>query len=169
MNILVRRSDGLISVRPDSSLQRTPQDYYAPDWAGEILAAPVFYTKVSRAGKAVRPEFAGRYISGGGFGVLLYASALPESEASILDGTTYICPPEVEQGAALRLRIDGSTVFEGAAPDAEELAELVCRASARCYIRTGDLLCTELSAPLKVRSLIEGYVNGEKTIEIYLK
>ena len=71
MNIIVIRADGSYYTRPDTTLEREPKDFYAPDDIETVCARTCTWIKVTKACKAVPKAFAHRYFDALGRGVLL--------------------------------------------------------------------------------------------------
>ena len=89
MNIAVFTGDSF-HFRPDSTLNHEVIDYYVPDGVEKLLFVPCIYGRISKAGKAVQPKFAGRYCSEYGFGCLIddVTEGVPYGEAHSLDRTS---------------------------------------------------------------------------------
>ncbi|MBO4571019.1 MAG: hypothetical protein J5699_03730 [Bacteroidales bacterium] len=134
MNIIVIRADGSLSTRPDSTLMRRPEDFYLPDGFDTVTARPCSYIKMAKAGKAVRKEFAHRYFTGIGRGVLLTCG----KDATYIDWSTYI--------------FDGETPAEElAAPLFNRICEEIVYVTRLISVRQGDIIAIEVDDPTVLR------------------
>ena len=162
MNIVIKTYEGKCIVRPDTTWKRDDEGLYVPEFAGGISLAPIFYARISRAGRSIGEKFAARYYDGVGFGVLLFPEAMLDGSeqgyacASCLDHTTFL-PVEAispdELSGEYTLRIDGERLFEYAPLSTENqacgtalLCQAIAEASKYIYLRTGDILGIELSS-----------------------
>lgn len=75
MNVSVLSSDGLISCRPDTTIEYEDRDFYVPDGAESLSFAPALFVRMGRAGKCISRKFAGRYFESVCPGVLIYVNA----------------------------------------------------------------------------------------------
>lgn len=134
MNIIVIGPDGSVSTRPDSTLMRRPQDFFLPEDLGSVTARTCLYIKMTKAGKAIRREFARRYFDSVGKGVLLTC----DGGITHIDWSTYI--------------------FEGQTPSGEidsGLLNTICegleRATRHISVRQSDIVAFENDDPVTLR------------------
>ena len=64
---------------PDSSISRTGQPFFVPDFSSEFRLLPTVVFRISRLGKGIAPRFAGRYIEGATMGCAAVATTLLRS------------------------------------------------------------------------------------------
>lgn len=131
MNIPVLTFSGKVVVRPDTTWNRTGEDFYAPDFIDSLSFSTVVFARVTRLGKCVPKRFASRYYSTVGDGILLYPDSMddgsPEGYASAccLDKTS-ILPDSSSQ------------------PGPSELIDAAVESITRiCRIRSGDIIAVE--------------------------
>lgn len=177
MNILVQGHDGVCFARVDTTVNRENEDFYAPEDVSSVDWTAVLFARVSKAGKAVRPEFASRYYDSIAFGVMMY----PETDgvfSSCCDRTTLL-PYPLYNSVTLQgednefvLKINGEEAFRINAKGLEEkIVKALVKCSAHTSVRTGDFVAAELNMPeLLARRedgecLVEASYCGNRTIE----
>ncbi|MBQ0006764.1 MAG: hypothetical protein KBS57_05115, partial [Alistipes sp.] len=73
MNILTVSHDySSFRFRPDSTLTRSQETYYLPDFVSSVSFSPILFFRCSRPGKSVEKKFAHRYVDSFGHGIFLY-------------------------------------------------------------------------------------------------
>lgn len=140
MNIPVVTASGHVIVRPGTTWERNGDDFYVPEFVNSLSMSKVLFARICKPGKSISERFADRYFDGFGFGALLYPDDLMDGSpeafacASCLDHSSFLPVPyrelselTAEQRAILRNAIVSVTRY--------------------CYLRTGDLVAVELSAP----------------------
>lgn len=173
MNILTVSHDfSIFRFRPDSTLVRTQDSYYIPDFVESLSFSPVLCFRCGRPGKSVDTRFARRYIDSFGYGVLLFPelsgdiTGNREFISNALDFTTVIpllFRPISDYGAIsseneecipshrLRVAVNGRTIIESPAhpsyPIIDNIISGITRFSA---IRTGDIISYELTGHIAV-------------------
>lgn len=166
MNIIVKTSSGRILVRPDTTWERDNEDLFVPEFVSELFYTPVLFARISKPGRSVPEEFAGRYFDGIGYGMLLYTQDIHDGSpegfacASCLDHTSFLPFPVYnkvtlgQEGNMFELFQDGKMIFSCDAHTEEPILQAIAEATRYVYFRTGDILAIELAepAPLAVRS-----------------
>lgn len=166
MNILILNSDGKCLLRPDTSLNKENEDFYAPEDVCAIGFSPAVFARISKAGKMVMPEFAERYYDSVAFGILLHPSTeLREGKAhyckacsSVYDHSTLLPYPLYNRitlnadDNIFEVFRDGESVFKtGTAGIREKIEDALVRTSAHTSVRIGDFVAVELD---KVKDLL---------------
>lgn len=171
MNILVSpyEARGVMS-RPDTSWARLSDDLYLDDSVTGLSFTPVMYGRIDKPGKFITPPFAHRYMKGeGGFGILLYVEDLLASrhesafaQSMCMDHTSYLScdyrslsPEETGGKGPFTVSVDEEVLYRSpgmgeALPGGEALSlatlrNRLCEASRVMLVRSGDLMCMELS------------------------
>lgn len=161
MNILTVSHDfSLFKFRPDSTMIRSQDRYYLPDFVDSVSFSPVVWFRCSRPGKSVEERFAHRYVDSFGYGILLFPE-LSESVrgerdfiASALDFTSIIplqTHPISDYGAfpaykPLKVTVNGHTLLTSPPhPTYDRLREIIAGITRFAATRTGDLIAFELS------------------------
>ncbi len=154
MNIVVLTAARRTVVRPDTTWEKDSEDLYVPDFVSRIGWSPVLYARVSKPGRSIGRKFAGRYFRTFGYGVLLYPEDLIDGSeegyacACCLDHTSFL-PGEMPDksapgGSDFRLLKDGEEIFASGGASAQMIEECIAEVSRYCYLRTGDIVATEL-------------------------
>ena len=185
MNILVRTYSGQTIVRPDTTCERDSEDLYVPGFVDALSFTPVLAARIIKPGRSVSARFARRYYDpeGLGAGLLLYPEDLLRSgheeafaTASCLDHTSFLPMPERNS-----LKLGSFTVsrqtsvrdqfFLDPEMSVEMLEQAIEEVTKMCYIRTGDLICIELS-PRKMLAErgdgsleVKAELNGETVLD----
>jgi len=161
VNILtVSRDLSKFRFRSDSSLIRSQERYYIPDFVDSLSFSPIVCFRCSRPGKAVEERFAHRYVESFGYGILLHPELSPSVTenrdfiTSSLDFTTVIPVkdyPFSDYDAAsgpgsLSVTLNGHTVADSPVlPGHDEIGVLIAGITRFTTIRTGDLIAVELT------------------------
>lgn len=134
MNLHVVRTDGSWYARPDITLVRDADRFCLPDDCTGALAARCRCVRIEKAGKAIAPRFASRYLDNWAPGICFYGTLADGSATPFLDRATWVdreFHPFSELPEAERQRI--VAVLE--------------RLSRHLSLRIGDLLLFEQTAP----------------------
>lgn len=186
MNIIVVPKDKKsFYCRPDSTLIRALEVYYAPDYIEKISATPVLYVKTLRAGKAVAPRFVERYIDSYGFGLLLHPTlkdgTFEQNGDFIVNSLDYtsILPlksfpletPISEH--TYKVTLNYKEIFETQFdfPSFDEINQIIGNISRYCSLRIGDFITFELTCeyPLEDITRVIGEVDGEQIFNFVTK
>ena len=153
MNIVVLTAGRRVVVRPDTTWEKDSEDLYVPDFVGRLSWSPVLFTRVAKPGRSIGLRFAGRYFQTYSYGVLLYPEDLIDGTqegyacACCLDHTSFL-PGEMfdksASGAGFTLLRDGEEIFRCGEASVPAMEENIAEVSRFCYLRTGDLVATEL-------------------------
>lgn len=172
MNILVKTASGHVTVRPDTTWERDNEDLYLPDSVTRLSYTPVLFARISKPGRSISRKFASRYYDAVNYGVLLYPEDYMDGSeegfacASCLDHTSFLPSPFYlplvlgNPGNVFELKKGDETIFSTEGETLEMIEQAIEEATARIYIRTGDILAIEL----KPRTLI--FDRNEGNIQI---
>lgn len=187
MNILILNSDGKCLLRPDTSLSKENEDFYAPEDVSAIGFSPAVFARISKAGKMVMPEFAERYYDSVAFGILLHPSTeLREGKAhyckacsSVYDHSTLLPYPLynritlTSEENNFEVFRNGESIFKaGVGGIREKIEDALVRTSAHTSVRIGDFVAVELAGvkDLLLRAELSCALSasycGNKTIDI---
>lgn len=156
MNIVVLNASGNTVVRPDTTLKKSSDDFYVPDFIDRISWSPVLFARVSKPGKYIAAKFASRYYDSVNYGMLLYPEDFVDgseegyARACCLDHTSFLPSPMYNkvtlgrEGNRFELLKNGSPLFRVSFATAAEVEHALEETSKYCYLRTGDLVCVEL-------------------------
>ena len=134
MNLHVVRTDGSWYARPDITLVRDADRFCLPDDCTGALAARCHCIRIEKAGKAIAPRFADRYLDSWAPGICFYGILADGGITPFLDRATWV---------------DRGFQSLGALPDAERqrIVAVLERLSRHLSLRIGDLLLFEQTAP----------------------
>jgi len=186
VNILTVGHDyTLFKFRSDSTMTRSQENYYLPDYVKSISFTPIVFFRCSRPGKSVEERFAHRYIDAFGYGILLNPSLSDditsnrEFIASALDFTSIIpleTHPISDYGfypsfKPLMLSVNGHVILESPVhPTYDRIRQMIAGITRFAATRTGDLIAYELTYPIaagmeqKIRLFVGGALLTEVSI-----
>ena len=138
MNIHVVRPDGSWYSRPDVTLVRDADRFCLPDDCTGALACRACCVRIEKSGKAVLPQFAGRYFADVADSILFYGVCRDGAVTPSLDRATWV-----------------DRTFRSAGTLDAALQERIVRAletvSRHLSLRIGDFLILELAPPAPCR------------------
>lgn len=158
MNIVVLNASGNTVVRPDTTLKKSSDDFYVPDFADRISWSPVLFARISKPGKCIASRFAGRHYDSINYGILLYPENFIDgsedgyARACCLDHTSFLPSPMYDkatlgrEGNKAELFKNGEPLFRTSFAPAATVEKLLEEVTRYCYVRTGDLVCLELQS-----------------------
>ncbi len=154
MNIIVQNCDGRIICRPDTTWERENKDIYTPDFVTGWDYAPVFFARISKAGKCVGEKFAGRYYDAVSYGMLLYPRIeAGDVDTGILDHSSILPFPMYNRAVLesgenrFELCCDGTEIYSTCVGSEAMIEAAIVRASAYISLRIGDIIAIELAPP----------------------
>lgn len=168
MNILVSPlNGGSFYFRSDSTLIRALTDFYIPDYVTGVEAVPVLCFRSERSGKAVREQFARRYLGPFSCGILIQATVSEEVQEqdrifvrNALDYSTVIpyeltpvdrLPESISESRPFILKVNGIEHSRiDRYPGMQELSRRFAAISRYCSVRTGDMIAFELGTAVPV-------------------
>lgn len=133
---------------PDSSLLRSGQPFFIPDFADEFGIIPVVMVRIGKLGKNIGKKFASRYIDSLTIGGMAVAedllreqrsAGLPWTPAIAFDKSVFIgkmMPAEMLQ--KIEVRINGEDIALSCSAD--DAIEALCDISKHITLKDGDLI-----------------------------
>lgn len=185
MNILIAPyKENNFRFRSDSTLIRSINDYFIPDYVTGIKLIPVMCIKAHRAGKAMEARFVERYIESFTYGIILmpsfinsniqniefvknsldYTSIIPNHSSPINNyKNSDICFDIYSNG--LKLYSDIKT------PSIKEVLDKISDFSSYFSIRIGDFILFELAEAINLNKgdHITSFISGEKIIDLNIR
>lgn len=168
MNIIVKTSAGNYIVRPDTTWEKDNEDFFPPDYIEELSFTPVLFARITKPGKSIGLRFAYRYYNLISCGMLLYPENLmdgsPEAFAasSCIDHTSFLSDPLFDKGELgsrdFRILAGESEIFRSGNMSAALIENALSEASARVYMRTGDIIAAELSPRARLCGRTDGNI-----------
>lgn len=175
-------------MKPDSALVLNNQPFFLPDFSNEIHHEVEVVLKINRLGKNIDEKFAHRYYEEIGLGIDLTARDLqqkckaagkPWEIAKAFDGSaplgTFIKKQNLPDVNAINfyLDINGKTVQKGNTKDMIfSFDSLIAYLSKFLTLKIGDLIYTGTPAgvgPLKISDHLEGYMEGKKLLDFFIR
>ncbi len=156
MNIVIKREEGGIYCRPDTTLERENRDFYCPDEMGGLSYSPVIFARISKTGKWISSKFVDRYYDSVGFGILLYDRCLLDgsidsiASSSCYDHSSLLPQESVKKEDLANGRVqmfkNSDSIYRSITEEkAERLEKAICEVSAKVSLRIGDIVALELS------------------------
>jgi len=134
MNLHVVRPDGSWYARPDITLVRDADRFCLPDDCTGARAARCRCIRIGKAGKAIAPRFADRYLDGWAKGICFYGVLADVSVTPFLDRATWVDR-------------DFQPLSGIPADEHARIVAVLEALSRHLSLRIGDLLLFELSDP----------------------
>ncbi len=175
-------------MKPDSSIILKNKPFFLPDFSDEIHHEVEIVLKINRLGKNIEERFAHRYYEEIGLGIDLTARDLqqkckaagkPWEIAKAFDGSAplggFVKKQDIPDINSIHFHLDinGKTVQKGNTKDLIfSFDTLISYLSGFVTLKTGDLIFTGTPAgvgPLKINDHLEGYLEGEKLIDFWIK
>lgn len=165
MNILIEHPGHRVTYRPDTTWEKNGGDFYPQDDISRLFFSPVLYARILKPGRSIVPRFAHRHYDSAGYGLLFYDGEKIEaggltsfSEASCIDRTSFLPypAPEIPLGGVYRIECNGKEVFQGNGGSTTALEASLVHISSHIYLRTGDMVCLELSPAAFLAERSEG-------------
>ncbi len=184
----VRPEEPVIFLKPDSALLKDGKPFFIPDFSQEVHYEAELVVRICRLGKNIAERFAHRYYDAVTVGIDFTARDLQRKFRSVGD------PWELSKGfdssAAIgdfvsvdkfqslqnlnfHLDIDGRTVQSGNTADMVfKIDEVIAYVSRFFTLKIGDLLYTGTPVgvgPVHVDEHLQGYLEGEKLLDFYIR
>lgn len=157
MNIVIKRGEGGIYCRPDTTLERENRDFYCPDEMGGLSYSPVIFARISKTGKWISSKFVDRYYDSVGFGIMIYDSSLLDgsidsiASASCYDHSSLLPQETVNKddliNGGVQIFKNTDSIYRTITEEmAERLEKAICEVSAKVSLRIGDIVALELTS-----------------------
>ena len=180
-------AEPVVFMKPDSALMRQRDAFYIPDWTNEVHYELELVVKFMRLGKNIEERFASKYYKEITVGIDftardkqsdLKSKGLPWEKAKAFDQSAVIghwreIAKYDTDNIHFQLFKNGSLVQDGYSNlMINNIPKLVEHCSSYFTIKIGDLLFTGTPEGVgKVESgdLLEGYLEGEKVLNVRIK
>ena len=178
----------VIFMKPDSAILKDGKPFFIPDFSDEVHYETELVVRINRLGKNIAPRFAHRYYDAVTVGIDFTARDLQrrfretggpwelckgfDSSAAI---GTFV---PVERFADIQqlhfnLTIDGQEVQKGCTAEMLfHVDDIIAYVSRFVTLKIGDLLFTgtpEGVGPVSVGQHLEGYLEGDKLLDFYIR
>lgn len=178
----------VIFMKPDTALLKDNKPFYLPDFSQDVHHEIELVLKISKEGKHIDEKFAGGYFEEIGIGIDFTArdiqarhkeKGLPWELAKAFDGSAPISNfvPKSKfadlYNLGLKLDVNGETRQNGNTKDLLfSFERILAFVSQYITLKKGDLIYTgtpEGVARVNVGDHMEGYLEGEKMLDFYVK
>jgi 2-keto-4-pentenoate hydratase/2-oxohepta-3-ene-1,7-dioic acid hydratase in catechol pathway len=182
-----RPSAPMIFMKPDSAILKNGKPFFVPDFLGRVEYEAEIVVRISNLGKNIPTRFAHRYYDAVTVGIdftardwqrQLIAEGAPWELSKGFDGAATLGEFVSTEGLdvnnlSFRLDIDGKTVQSSNSSNMLfSIDEIVNYVSKYCTLRTGDLIFTGTPAgvgPVAIDNHLQGYLQGEKVLDFYIR
>lgn len=144
---------------PDSSILRSGNPFYVPDFDEEFRAYPSIAFRIGRLGKSIAPRFASRYIDRIGMGTAVIATSLLKQlrdkgapwtratafDRSLLLGNLEAADALLEKGMNFTMSCGGEKINYDSAYLQEDIDHIISRLSRDNTLKNGDIILAGLT------------------------
>ena len=178
----------VIFMKPDSALLKDSKPFFIPDFSIQVDYETELVVRICRLGKNIAPRFAHRYYDAVTVGIdftardlqrKLRAEGKPWEISKGFDNSAVIgdfVPVnrfKDVQNLDFHLNIDGNKVQEGNTRDMIfKIDDLIAYVSQFYTLKIGDLIYTGTPVgvgPVSIGQHLEGYLEGEKLLDFYVR
>ena len=178
----------VIFLKPDSALLKDSKPFFIPDFSKQVDHETELVVRICRLGKNIAPRFAHRYYDAVTVGIDFTARDLQRKFRA--EGKPWELSKGFDNSAAIgdfvpverfkdvqnldfHLDIDGNTVQKGNTRDMIfKIDEIIAYVSQFYTLKIGDLLYTGTPVgvgPVSIGNHLEGYLEGEKLLDFYVR
>ena len=178
----------VVFLKPDSALLKDSKPFFIPDFSKQVDYETELVVRICRLGKNIAPRFAHRYYDAVTVGIDFTARDLQRKFRA--EGKPWELSKGFDNSAAIgdfvpverfkdvqnldfHLDIDGNTVQKGNTRDMIfKIDEIIAYVSQFYTLKIGDLLYTGTPVgvgPVSIGNHLEGYLEGEKLLDFYVR
>jgi 2-keto-4-pentenoate hydratase/2-oxohepta-3-ene-1,7-dioic acid hydratase in catechol pathway len=178
----------VIFLKPDSALLKDGKPFFIPDFSKQVDYETELVVRISRLGKNIAPRFAHRYYDAVTVGIDFTARDLQRKFRS--EGKPWELCKGFDNSAVIgdffpvnrfkdvqnldfHLDIDGNKVQQGNTCNMIfKIDEIIAYVSQFYTLKIGDLLYTGTPVgvgPVRIGQHLEGYLEGEKLLDFYVR
>ena len=178
----------VIFMKPDSALLKDSKPFFIPDFSKQIDYETELVVRICRLGKNIAPRFAHRYYDAVTVGIDFTARDLQNKlraegkpweickgfdNSAVIGDFVPVNHFKDVQNLDFHLTIDGKKVQEGNTRDMIfKIDDLIAYVSQFYTLKIGDLLYTGTPVgvgPVSIGQHLEGYLEGEKRLDFYVR
>lgn len=178
----------VIFMKPDSALLKDGKPFFIPDFSKEIDYETELVVRICRLGKNIAPRFAHRYYDAVTVGIDFTARDLQRKfraegkpwelckgfdNSAVVGDFVPVNRFKDVQNLDFHLNIDGKKVQQGNSRDMIfKIDDLIAYVSQFYTLKIGDLLYTGTPVgvgPVAIGQRLEGYLEGEKLLDFYVR
>lgn len=181
-------SEPVIFMKPETAVLKDNAPFFYPEFTKDLHHEVEVVLKISKMGRHIAPEFAGRYYDEIGIGIDFTArdlqakfkeKGLPWEKAKAFDGSAPLGKflPKTQFAAmnaiGFHLNVNGKTVQKGNTKDLLfSFDQLIAHVSQFFTLKTGDLIFTgtpEGVGPVKTGDRLEAFIGESKLLDFEIK
>ena len=181
-------TEPVIFMKPKNALLLADKPLYYPEFTDDLHYECELVVKINKNGKYIQEKFANRYYNELSVGLDFTARDLQEKQkkkglpweiAKAFDGSTAVgnfipITPELDlKNIHFQLKKNGTAVQDGKSADMIfNINKIIEYASKFFTLNIGDLIFTGTPAgvgPVNVYDKLEGYLNGEKLLDVDIR
>lgn len=178
----------VLFMKPDSALLKDSKPFFIPDFSKQIHYETELVVRICRLGKNIAPRFAHRYYDAVTVGIDFTARDLQNKlrsegkpweiskgfdNSAVIGDFVSVSRFKDVQNLNFHLTIDGNKVQEGNTGDMLfKIDDLIAYISQFYTLKIGDLLYTGTPVgvgPVSINQHLEGYLEGEKLLDFYVR
>ena len=178
----------VLFMKPDSALLKDSKPFFIPDFSKQIHYETELVVRICRLGKNIAPRFAHRYYDAVTVGIDFTARDLQNKlrseskpweiskgfdNSAVIGDFVPVSRFKDVQNLNFHLTIDGNKVQEGNTGDMLfKIDDLIAYISQFYTLKIGDLLYTGTPVgvgPVSINQHLEGYLEGEKLLDFYVR
>ena len=178
----------VLFMKPDSALLKDSKPFFIPDFSKQIHYETDLVVRICRLGKNIAPRFAHRYYDAVTVGIDFTARDLQNKlrsegkpweiskgfdNSAVIGDFVPVSRFKDVQNLNFHLTIDGNKVQEGNTGDMLfKIDDLIAYISQFYTLKIGDLLYTGTPVgvgPVSINQHLEGYLEGEKLLDFYVR
>lgn len=178
----------VIFLKPDSALLKDGKPFFIPDFSNRVDYETELVVRICRLGKNIAPRFAHRYYDAVTVGIDFTARDLQDKfkkagrpwelskgfdNSAVIGDFVPVNRFKEVQNLDFHLDIDGARVQQGNTRDMIfKIDELIAYVSRFYTLKIGDLLYTGTPVgvgPVSIGQHLEGYLEGEKLLDFYVR
>ena len=178
----------VIFLKPDSALLKDGKPFFIPDFSKQVDYETELVVRISRLGKNIAPRFAHRYYDAVTVGIDFTARDLQRKfraegkpwelckgfdNSAVIGDFVPVNRFKDVQNLDFHLNIDGNKVQQGNTCNMIfKIDEIIAYVSQFYTLKIGDLLYTGTPVgvgPVRIGQHLEGYLEGEKLLDFYVR
>ena len=178
----------VLFMKPDSALLKDSKPFFIPDFSKQIHYETELVVRICRLGKNIAPRFAHRYYDAVTVGIDFTARDLQNKlrsegkpweiskgfdNSAVIGDFVPVSRFKDVQNLNFHLTIDGNKVQEGNTGDMLfKIDDLIAYISQFYTLKIGDLLYTGTPVgvgPVSINQHLEGYLEGVKLLDFYVR
>ena len=178
----------VIFLKPDSALLKDGKPFFIPDFSKQVDYETELVVRISRLGKNIAPRFAHRYYDAVTVGIDFTARDLQRKfraegkpwelckgfdNSAVIGDFVPVNHFKDVQNLDFHLDIDGNKVQQGNTCNMIfKIDEIIAYVSQFYTLKIGDLLYTGTPVgvgPVRIGQHLEGYLEGEKLLDFYVR